>query len=127
MSTKLEISQDPATYQKVLVCGELTRRGDAFVATSLDKLNAEIDIGTIVHDGYSRVGILSGKWATKNNINQIIFPHFFYGTKDEPIDIRNQKMLLSKPDVAVVFSGGQGNSDMLKRADKRNIRVWAPT
>jgi hypothetical protein len=122
-----EVTVDPSTLKKVMVCGELIRRNDHFVEERLDQLNSEIDIGLVIHDGgSSRVGILTGKWATKNNIPQIIFPIWWANKGKADISERNQRMLAAKPDVAVVFSGGQGNDDMVKRVKKVKMRLWSP-
>jgi len=122
-STVSEVLEDKSTYQKVVVCGSLERRGDYFVAKHLNDLHTEVDIGLVIHDGESRVGRLAAKWATEQKIPQVIFPHRWSGKETD----RNKRFLATKPDIAVVFSGRQGSPDMVHQANKAKISLLTPS
>lgn len=109
---------------KVLVCGGRDFNNSRFLFQELDKIHMEDRITTIIHGGALGADYMAGKWAEKTNIQQEVYAADWKKHGPAAGPIRNQLMLNnSQPDIVVAFPGGKGTADMVKRAQKANIKV----
>lgn len=109
---------------KILVCGG---RDYSDKSTVFDTLNA-VSCGksvTLIEGGAPGADTLAREWRRSTGRGETITVHADWtrhGRSAGPI--RNQRMLdLYKPDLVVVFPGGRGTSDMVRRAEAAGVNI----
>lgn len=105
--------------RRILVCGGRHYNDRAFMFSVLDKFSPEV----VIHGGCSGADSLAKEWAILNGKQHVEFlPDWSIGRAAGPL--RNQRMLdEGKPDMGLVFPGGRGTADMLRRLRKAGITV----
>lgn len=108
---------------RVLVCGGRDFRDWGRVMETLDGLNAEHKIRTVVHGCARGADELADHWARIREKHVMRFPaNWAQGKAAGPL--RNQRMLEEgKPGLVVAFPGGRGTADMVSRAKAASVKV----
>jgi hypothetical protein len=109
---------------KVLVCGGRDYVNQTHLFAWLDKFHARFTITEIIEGGARGADRLAFHWASKNNIRvtEVQAQWGKFGQRAGPI--RNQAMLLLKPDAVVAFPGNTGTTNMTSIARKAGIKVY---
>lgn len=95
-----------------------------FVAQSLSLINQnEGPIKLLVHGDAKGIDRMCGEWAEKNGIHVAKVPALWYTNEQSAGPLRNEAMLLLKPDLCVAFPGRAGTADMKRRVLKAGIRL----
>jgi hypothetical protein len=109
----------------MLVCGGRDYDNASFLFAALDAINTlDGGVDCVIHGGARGADRLAGDWADYHHIPQRAFTAQWvkYGRAAGPR--RNQEMLdQGKPDVVIVFPGGRGTVDMVRRARVAGVRV----
>jgi hypothetical protein len=109
---------------RVLVCGGRDYADRDRLFATLDRIHAERAITLVIHGGARGADRLSGEWATARLCECISYPAQWeiYGPRAGPM--RNQQMLdEGRPDLVVVFPGGRGTANMLRKAQLAGVEV----
>ncbi len=117
---------------RVIVCGGRDYQDREAVFIALDKLHAKNGITCVIH-GACKTG--ADRWADEWARDRFVEVERYeadwvrLGTYAGPC--RNQEMADSHPDGAVVFPGGKGTADMVRRAEEpqpigAGVKVWFP-
>jgi hypothetical protein len=109
---------------KVLVCGGRNFRSPAQVFRALDRLHQEKSITELMQGGATGADQFAMEWAaTKPEIKRYVCYADWetHGRAAGPI--RNEKMLIWKPDLVLAFPGGDGTADMVRRAEAAGVPV----
>ena len=108
---------------RILVCGGRSYCDIDTLYRTLDHLDAERDIATVVTGGCSGADQLAELWARERDKVVIVVPAQWgvYGRSAGPK--RNESMLDLNPDLVVAFKGGRGTQDMVNRATEKGIPV----
>ena len=105
----------------VIVCGGRDFSDAALVNETLD----DIDPIRVLHGGAPGADSLAAAWCARTKTECIAFPAHWkkYGRAAGPL--RNNQMLASDPDIAIViaFQGGKETADMVLRAERAGIMV----
>lgn len=113
---------------RVVVTGGRDFTDEDFIWKSLSHVHLKTPI-TLLIQGHARgVDLICRAWAVHHQVP----------TQDCPADwdrlgkragfVRNQEMIdLHAPELGIVFPGGKGTADMVKRIRAASIRVYAPT
>jgi YspA, cpYpsA-related SLOG family len=110
---------------RVLVCGGRDFDDSALLGSVLDELNRTKTIICVMEGDARGADRLAGQWARKNHIDLKVFvPEYDqFGARLAP-PLRNQRILdEAKPDLVVVFPGGDGTKDMVRRAVKAGVAI----
>lgn len=116
---------------KILVCGGREWRNYNFVDCILTLAHSKNPIDLLIHGGCRGVDTLAGQWALAKGIHQAAVPALWdyyrkQGRHAVAGALRNEAMLILKPDGVIAFPGGAGTADMVRRARKAGIKVWEP-
>jgi aspartokinase-like uncharacterized kinase len=109
---------------RVLVCGGRDYERKLKVWKTLDDIHKETPIIFIIHGGARGADRLARDWSDANKVADIGFAANWgeHGRAAGPI--RNQQMLdEGKPDLVIVFPGGRGTADMVRKARAAGIEV----
>ena len=110
---------------RVLVCGGRDFDDVAFVHEKLTELhNSHGHFQAVIHGDAKGVDSIAAEWAVLHGITELPNPANWdkYGARAGPI--RNTKMLkMHRPDLVVVFPGGNGTKDMHRKATKAGYTV----
>lgn len=100
------------------------------LSAALNRANDHRRIERLVHGAARGADRWSGIWAQVNGVRETAYPVQIAidGPWPGAGPNRNQRVLDSEPDIAglVVFPGGSGTADMMRRARARGIRIWEP-
>lgn len=109
----------------ILVCGGRDYYGD--VDNALDTLHAQQPVSMVIHGDAKGADRRGGYWAKNRGIHYAAVPALWdvLGRKAAG-PMRNEAMLLLKPQYCVAFPGGSGTADMIKRCTDAGIPVWRP-
>lgn len=111
--------------RRVLVCGGRDYSNEDCLRDVLNKVHSAHPIGTLIQGGARGADALAHKWATENNIPEIVTEYADwaqYGKAAGPI--RNERMLyVWKPDLVVAFPGGRGTANMIHLARQAGVPV----
>ena len=109
---------------RVLVCGGRDFEDQELLNRTLDRINEESPISTIIHGLARGADRMGGEYATVHGIPVCEFPAD-WGTHGRKAGyIRNARMLAEgQPDVVVAFPGGKGTADMIRQAREAGIEV----
>lgn len=122
-STEMLVEQNPIQGVRVLVYGHHPKIRPNIVQKCLDTIFDSGDIiEEIVHDRTSPVAKAAAAWAQTNGAMEVIFPDLWSQNDDNRIG----RILCSKPDVIILFSDGQHDLDMVRMAERLNIKLWVP-
>ncbi len=105
--------------RRVLVCGG--REFDDFEQVAMT-LSRHMQVGDVlVHGGCEGADTLAGRyWSMLSGIVEIHYADWDqYGRRAGPV--RNQQMLDSGIDFVVVFPGGRGTADMVRRCKAAGV------
>ena len=112
---------------RVLVCGGRDFTDWDLLRETLTGL-FEYEIDAIIHGGAIGADSLAGEFARAFGIEEVVFKADWkkYGKAAGPI--RNAQMPAEgKPDLVVAFPGGNGTSDMVKKAKAHGVTVMEVT
>lgn len=107
----------------ILVCGGRAYADKAKVSEALTKAFANRLEPVLLHGASTGADQLASEWAREAGIQEIPFPANWelWGRKAGPI--RNNQMLLMRPDLVIAFPGGRGTADMVRRAKREGFKV----
>ena len=113
---------------KVLVCGGRNFADSDLVLETLDKIQAETPIDTVIHGGARGADSEAEYWAGLRQVDSHIYRPKWSAEGLRAGPLRNARMLDDgKPDLVVAFPGGRGTSDgtadMVRRARAAGIEV----
>lgn len=109
---------------RVLVCGGRDWTDTGAVYRALDKLRRTEQIDAIIEGNARGIDRIAGYWARRNRIDNLKFRADWNTHGKAAGAIRNQKMLdEGRPDLVVVFPGGRGTADMVRRAKAAGVSV----
>lgn len=108
---------------RVLVTGGRDYRGRDRVWAELDALHREYGITELIEGGATGADDLARQWAEFTGVRCTTVEADWrrWGNRAGPI--RNSEMATMGPDVCVVFPGGRGTSDMMRKAYAAGISV----
>lgn len=109
---------------RVLVCGGRDYDDIPRICEELDKLHSNRRIEVVIAGGARGADFLAANWASMRAVRKEIYPADWdmLGRRAGPI--RNQQMLdKGKPDLVVVFPGGRGTADMVRRARAAGVEI----
>jgi predicted Rossmann-fold nucleotide-binding protein len=123
---------------RVLVCGGRDYNDVFRVCRKLDELHARTPFEVVIHGGARGADRLADIWAKcqgpetggrlGEGIPREVYPADWDKHKKAAGALRNQQMLdEGKPDLVVVFPGGRGTEDMVRRAYRARIPVMEIT
>lgn len=109
---------------KVLVCGGRDYLDIDRVKIELDIIHKQTPITCIIEGGARGADHLAAIWSGLRDIPEHIRVRAEWATYGKGAGhMRNQKMLLLKPDLVVAFPGGTGTADMVKKAKATGVPV----
>lgn len=111
---------------RVLVCGGSDYMDRELLFSSLDFLLKKNPNIMIVHGVARGADRIAGEWAKARGVPVEEFPADWKKDGVAAGPIRNQRMMDSGIDFAVVFPGGNGTRDMVRRLLKSKVKVWTP-
>jgi hypothetical protein len=109
---------------RVLICGGRNFEDRGMMFRVLDTLHDQTPFSVVIHGMARGADRLADHWALYNRIPAYRFHAVWsqHGRAAGPI--RNQRMLnLGKPDLVVAFPGGNGTSDMTRKALAADLKV----
>ena len=109
---------------RVLVCGGRDFKDRALLYATLDRLNAEHPITTLINGQAPGADSMADKWAELKGIWRYPFPADWdrHGRAAGPI--RNAQMLKEgRPDLVVAFAGNSGTQDMIDKARAAGVKL----
>lgn len=109
---------------RVIVCGGRNYADEAFVETELDRLHSNKPIKLLMHGGATGADALAAAWAERSGVKVEEFQAYWkkYGKSAGPR--RNRAMIqYGEPDLVVAFPGGDGTTDMVKKARSAKIPI----
>lgn len=112
---------------RVLVFGGRDFSDYTSLCTHLDAARAlNPSIAMIIHGGARGADSLAGRWAIERGLHvaEVRAMWNFYGNSAG--SLRNEAMLLLRPDAAIGFPGGRGSADMAARVKGAEIPLWLP-
>lgn len=104
---------------KILVCGGRNYTDAERLAVELDKLGPT----TIIQGGAPGADWLAQRYAREHNIPCITEKANWNRHGKAAGPIRNEAMLLHRPDLVLAATGATGTADMVRRARKAGIPV----
>lgn len=107
----------------VLVTGSRELEDTEWVFMVLDKEHKEDRITFLLHGDADGLDSIAHQWALCAGVQPVACEASwgYYGKKAGPI--RNNNMLIFKPDRAIVFPGGPGTKDMTNKLIAKNIKI----
>lgn len=112
---------------RVLVCGGRDFDDASWLYSVLEELTEQQGIDTIIHGAATDADTLASCWGLDFAAQVIAYPADWEKHGQAAGPIRNQQMLdEGKPDLIVVFPGGLGTADMIRRAQAAGVRVLLP-
>jgi hypothetical protein len=111
---------------RILVCGGRDFTDTEFAYKTLDRVHRERGITCIIEGNARGADRIAGYWARKNRVDNRKFRADWKRDGKAAGPIRNQRMLdEGKPDAVIAFPGGRGTADMISRAERSGLPVWA--
>lgn len=111
---------------RVLVCGGRDFIDSQFIYRTLDELSRSVQIDAIIEGDARGVDRIAGYWARRKRIDNLKFKADWRAHGKAAGPIRNQRMIDDgKPGLVVAFPGGRGTGDMVTRAKRAGITVYA--
>lgn len=107
------------SVKSVLVCGGREFTDYPMLETVLDSLAPEI----VIHGACSGTDDYARVWAELHGVPHASVPANWKWHGKAAGPLRNEAMLLLKPDLVVAMPGGSGTADMVRRARKAGIPV----
>ena len=111
--------------KRVLVCGGRNYTDRQRVRGVLDFVEHLGDAPlVIIHGGAGGADRYAGGWATLRLRECIVYQADWKTHGKAAGPLRNQRMLVEgKPDLVVVFEGGRGTADMVRRAKAAGVEI----
>ena len=112
---------------RVMVMGGRHFSDETFVTGILDRVHERYPIASLLHtDAPTGVAAIARKWAQENNIPGEPFPADWktYGKTAGPISIK--QMIASRPDLVVIYPGGELTYVCRDLAKKANLPMFQP-
>jgi len=110
---------------KIIVCGGRTYFDKEFIFQTLNEINQNQKITTLITGDAPGADSLAISWAKENKINYIVYRAIWdmYGNAAGPI--RNEKMIKDNNDaeMLIAFSGGRGTKNAVLLAKKYNLKI----
>lgn len=113
---------------RLLVCGPRWWKNWAVVKETLDDLHSIRPINTIIHGGATGADDMAGRWASENDVPELVFRAEWrrYGRRAGPM--RNERMLREgKPDRVLAFQptdrDTRGTMNMVRQAQFCGVEV----
>lgn len=113
----------------VLVTGGRDYADRARVFSTLDRLDARMEVLAVRHGGATGADALADEWARTRGIRREPYPVTheewrWHGPSAGPI--RNGRMVCTdpRPVCVVAFPGGRGTADCVRQARRHGIPVW---
>lgn len=111
---------------KILVCGGRDYRDEASADRALNAAHAKQPISMVIEGGARGADELARRWARNNGVHSATVPALWTAKGKAAGHLRNEAMLALVPDAAIVFPGGRGTADMLRRLSKNGTPYWQP-
>lgn len=108
---------------KVLVTGGRNFSDRVLLFKSLDEIHTEYGFDTLIHGGAKGADSLSGEWAKTKDIKVLVFPADWKRYGKSAGMIRNKQMINELPNLVIAFPGGKGTANMVRIAEKSEIKV----
>lgn len=117
---------------RVLVCGGRDFTDRELFNSTLDKINKETPITSIIHGNAKGADVMSWSWILMNNHGRVgdaqleclAFNADWNKHGKAAGYIRNKQMLDDgKPDLVIAFPGGKGTANMVKLAKEAGVEV----
>lgn len=113
---------------RVLVCGGSNFSNALRLAFWLYDIEKKHGIDVIIHGAGDGADYLAGMYAEYNGIPCLEYPAFGEKHGKDAVQIRNSIMLSeSKPDLVVVFGGGEETADIVSKARAAGVQVMMAT
>ena len=112
---------------RILVCGGRHYRNVERVWSALDAVLDHRGPFVLVH-GACRTGAdyHAHRWAQSRGVTEEPHPADWQVHGDAAGPIRNREMVQSGLHGAVVFEGGRGTADMVRRLEEAGVSIWRP-
>lgn len=113
---------DSTEPDKVLVTGGRNYDNASLVFEALNSIKPRPQL--VICGGATGVDTIAAQWAEHYGVPLCIFPALWHSLGLAAGPRRNQWMLdFMKPSLLVVFPGGKGTADMVKRARDRGVET----
>lgn len=109
----------------LLVCGGREYADKVFLYRFLDQLlsDEEYMITHVIHGDARGADKLAAGWAVSKGIQPVACPALWAVYNARAGLVRNENMLLLKPDCVVAFPGGRGTAHMVRIARAAGVQV----
>lgn len=111
---------------RVLVYGGRDWTDERRTFDALDKFRAQYPIQILIHGGAIGADSLAGKWAVSRGVHSARVDALWDYYKKSAGPIRNGRMMLLSPQMAVEFPGGRGTADMREKLQTASVPIYAP-
>lgn len=112
--------------KRVIVCGGRKYADRARLFGEMDRLVEQHGPIIVIQGGATGADALARQWALSRIAECITMPADWKRHGNAAGPIRNQQMIdLCAPDALVAFPGGRGTADMLRRAQRAGLPIWA--
>lgn len=112
---------------RILVCGGRDDANPWRVWSALDAVRDKRGPLILIH-GACRTGAdyHAHRWAQARKVTEETYPADWPVHGDAAGPLRNRQMVESGLDGAVVFEGGKGTADMVRRLEEAGVPIWRP-
>ncbi len=111
---------------RVLVCGGRYYSDAARVEDILNEAHAKNPISVLIHGAATGADSLAAEWANLRGVEVISCPAQWILYDKAAGPIRNAYMLAThRPDLLIAFPGNRGTRDMVLRAKRAGVFVFA--
>lgn len=122
------MSNEEKLALRVIVCGGRDFENRPLLYRTLDDLQREHGVVTIIEGGARGADRLAAQWADNPGEARPVEHVQFKADWDKfgkgAGAVRNQRMLVEgKPDLVIAFAGGRGTADMMARARHAGVEV----
>jgi hypothetical protein len=108
---------------KIIVCGSRLYKERKIIFDALDAIHDESPITLLIEGGAKGADRIARDWAESRGVEVHTEPPDWDKYGDSAGPIRNNKMLMMKPDLVLAFPGNQGTLDCMKQARRLGIEV----
>ncbi len=108
---------------RLLVSGGRHFANESAIERSLDAVHRDHSVSVLIHGGLTGIGPACEGWARRNDVHLIRYPANWSMGKCGDF-IRDDFMLSDcRADLLLVFPGGRRTTDMVREAQRMNLRV----
>lgn len=108
---------------RVIVCGGRFFADQEMLYSLLDATHQASPISLLIEGGARGADALANQWARERKVKFHTEHAQWNKYKRSAGPIRNNEMLMMKPDLVIAFPGDRGTADMIKQARNLGVEV----